>query len=577
MSRWPILVAILLAGAIAARAQTPANLEPGAVRQHASETQQFHDLGKRLTEIDSLKASRDSERQTSTPENVAPARAGSSLRFAARRIVTSESEILSGEEIRSITAKYERADITIADLNRAVDELNHMYNQKGYFTARAILPPQQIKDGIVHIELVEGHVGKVSITTRTHTRDSYLLRGAGLRSGDLVQLDSLRKNLAITNLNNDVTVRAVLKPGADVGTTDIGLHVEEPEPLRSVLMFDNAGSETIGQQRVGVMERYSSLLGMRDPLTVGAFWATGTLQAFGTYTLPLTSHGTKLSFGFNYNHIRLRNGSLARFGISGDSWDASVKMSRRLLMRSRFLADLSLAPHLKRSNLEASGLPLTNARVRSLEMGAELQGMDHGGVWSANSTLSAGYHNLGGSNLFFKYNVSIARMQGIKGGVVALLRVNGQVNALNSLPPVEEIQVGGISSVRGYPEGRQIGDRGYSTSAELQFPLPFTRHDVAGKPLGSRLKAAAFVDHGAVFDSYNRKRPNHDDRYLTSVGFGLSVRISQYVSARVDVGVPLRNRAGISDVGVHYHLETTPPLAALWRWFRSGEGHVNVD
>ncbi len=135
-------------------------MEPGAVQGHSRELSEHYETEKKL----------NLDRDSRPPVEISAAAvngAGSTLAagpaFLLRQIVIDESAILSPEEIRSVLARYEQKQATIADLNLAVQELNSLYRQKGYATAMAVLPPQQVRDGMVRLRLIEGRVGKIVI------------------------------------------------------------------------------------------------------------------------------------------------------------------------------------------------------------------------------------------------------------------------------------------------------------------------------------------------------------------------------------------------------------------------------
>jgi len=226
----------------------------------------------------------------------------------------------------------------------------------------------------------------------------------------------------------------------------------------------------------------------------------------------------------------------------------------------------SLSADYIKSRLQSQNIPLSDTLVDAYGLTTDAQILDHRGIWSTSHTFTWGVHDLGGRQDFFKYNGSLVRVQNLTWGLVGVLRFIGQTNALNYLPPVEQFQVGGMATVRGYPEGRQIGDRGYSGSAELQIPAPFQQRRIGGSRLGQKLQEALFFDNGAVYDSYRTfNRPPNDDRYLTSVGSGLILNVSKYLSGRVDLGFPLRNTVNIPHWRLHFYLQSSPPLAGLLR------------
>lgn len=73
------------------------------------------------------------------------------------------SELLSVEEIRGVLGAYEGKTVSLNDLYQAVNDLNKLYDAKGVKTARAILPAQEIRLGVVKIRLIEARLGELKV------------------------------------------------------------------------------------------------------------------------------------------------------------------------------------------------------------------------------------------------------------------------------------------------------------------------------------------------------------------------------------------------------------------------------
>jgi hemolysin activation/secretion protein len=189
--------------------------------------------------------------------------------------------------------------------------------------------------------------------------------------------------------------------------------------------------------------------------------------------------------------------------------------------------------------------------VRSLELSTDFQRFDGHGSWLISNVFNGGFYDISGNRDFFRYNGSVTRTLALSPNVTGIIRAAGQVSALNQLAPIEQWQIGGAATVRGYPEAALIGDRGYAATAELDYPfLPNAR-------LKQQIKMATFVDSGEVFDEgYNASSTPHDRRLL-STGFGFVFKFLNFMSGRVDFGIPLRNNTGIPDVGIHFYLQSS--------------------
>src|SRR5690554_2864674 len=67
------------------------------------------------------------------------------IRFYVDEIVTDPSEILSPEEIEGILGPLEGRELSVSELMEAVEALDALYGSKGYVTAKALLPPQDVE------------------------------------------------------------------------------------------------------------------------------------------------------------------------------------------------------------------------------------------------------------------------------------------------------------------------------------------------------------------------------------------------------------------------------------------------
>jgi hemolysin activation/secretion protein len=404
----------------------------------------------------------------------------------------------------------------------------------------------------------------VVVENNAHTKASYFADRVALKPGDLVRVEDLEKSLAYLNATNDVKVRAVLEPGEEFGTTDLHLKVQPIQDDSTSLSFDNTGQAAIGRERLGITQTYGNLFGYRDPLSIGTYWSGGLAAGFASYTFPISDSGLRLSPIFSYDTIHVRSSKLQKLAVNGSFYDASFRLSRPVIANSRFTFSAYVAPHFQESELKSENVPISRAEVRSLESGGSVQSIDKHGVWQADLSLMAGDDDLQGRNFFSKYDGSVTRMEVIKHGLVAIFRGQGQAKAGNPapLPPSEQIQIGGLSTVRGYPESELIADNGYAISAELDTPVPLGRRKFLGMPLGERFKSAWFIDHGGVIAGPHTT-------FLTGAGGGLIVNFSKYFAGRANLATPLQNRATFNRTAFEFYVQSTPPIQRLFEMFRS--------
>ena len=253
-----VALALLLHAPVVPAQVLPPGANPGAIQQRRMEEERLQRQEEELR-----------RKRTDKPVDPGPAKPppppadGTEVRFLVREIEFSASELLRPEELEALAAPLRGKTLSIADLRALVAQVNELYRSKGIVTAQAILPPQDLSAGVVRIRLIEGRVGKVSVQGNATTNEGYVTARVRQRPGDLVVLPSLEEDLKRFNRTNDAQVRAELKPGAEVGQTDVLLLLSEPPLHEGRAVADNAGSLQTGEYRAGLSYRNRSVFGRR--------------------------------------------------------------------------------------------------------------------------------------------------------------------------------------------------------------------------------------------------------------------------------------------------------------------------
>ena len=146
-------------------------------------------------------------------------------------------------------------------------------------------------------------------------------------------------------------------------------------------------------------------------------------------------------------------------------------------------------------------------------------------------------YNTNAQGSYLKATFSASRDQKLPAGCSLYSRANAQA-ASGALIGNEQFALGGMNSVRGYYEGDQYGDSGWSSSLELRSPY-FATH-VAGltQSVATWVRACLFTDFGQRFLMESNAGVN-SDLWLWGAGFGLSANMNNYLETRVVVAWPL--------------------------------------
>ena len=185
------------------------------------------------------------------PALTAPATA----RFLVSGFRITRSAAFTEAELVALLKDFIGKELSLADLQRAADVITRFYRDRGYFVARAYVPAQDIKDGIVEITVLEGRIDRISVKPAgdTRLRDTVVeatLRAA-LPADGLIREEELERGLLLLNDLPGVDVRSVLSPGAALGTSGVTVEVSEGPLVSGNLDFDNYGNKFSGPYRLG--------------------------------------------------------------------------------------------------------------------------------------------------------------------------------------------------------------------------------------------------------------------------------------------------------------------------------------
>ena len=240
--------------------------------------------------------------------------------------------------------------------------------------------------------------------------------------------------------------------------------------------------------------------------------------------------------------------------ITGHSQDLGVSITHPITVKPGLKADGFLKFHAKRSTQKFSDVTMYVTNVSTADFGLNCLSYDAKGLWYARISATSGLHAEGGDWEFWRFNLFAIRQQNFTKDIILTLRASGQVSDTKLLPPTEQFFIGGISTVKGYPEGLLSGDQGYAVSAELSFLLPFSDGGAFQKFLRDKVKGLVFVDHGGAFPYKGNSQSIDNDDFLTSIGTGLNLNFSKYLSGKVLLALPLQNRE--NERLIHFYLQS---------------------
>jgi len=456
--------------------------------------------------------------------------------------------VLQGE-IDQQVACYEGQQITLSDLFNLRSQITQLYIDNDYITSGAFIPNNQLLEGTVRVQVIEGGVEDVQVNGLSRLRDRYVssrLRGA---SAPLNQ-EKLRESLQLLQLDPNIeTVNAELTAGSRPGESLLILDLEEPNPFDIFTSTDNLRSPSVGSFGANVSGSYRNLLGIGD-----VFSATyGLTEGLDIYdlalTFPVNSFDGSLRFGYSNSGSRIVEDTFRDVGIRSDTNTLSLGFRQPIFRSPSQAFALGLDFDRRRSqSFILDDVPFSFSegpdeglsRISALRFSQEWTNRGADRVLAARSQFNLGLDIFDATNNasgpdgeFFSWLGQFQWVEQFSPSVLSLFKVNAQLTP-DSLLPLERFSLGGVGTVRGYPQNQLVSDNAVNASAELRIPL--TKNP-------NVLQVTPFLEAGA---GWNNSGGRLGSNVLVGTGAGLRWQASPNLFLRADYGIPL---VGISDRG----------------------------
>jgi hemolysin activation/secretion protein len=111
-------------------------------------------------------------------------------KFFIRKIEILGVTKLSEEQLHAIVARYENRPLGGSDINVLMETVTRAYVTRGYITSRVYLPEQNIKGGILKLQVLEGRLDSFSTST---VAKSELFTAFPTQPGMIVRLPDLEQ------------------------------------------------------------------------------------------------------------------------------------------------------------------------------------------------------------------------------------------------------------------------------------------------------------------------------------------------------------------------------------------------
>ena len=473
--------------------------------------------------------------------------------FLVRQLRVDGNTVFDTATLQALLAPMQDKRLTLPQIAEGIEAITTYYRAAGYPLARAIIPAQTIEDGVMRVQVIEANWGQVELLNNSAVNDAVLLRTlSNLEPGSVIRLDALERATLLLSDLPGVVPRALLRPGQELGSSDLAVDVQPGVPWNASLSVDNFGSRYTGVARTNANVQWNNPLGRGDMLSLSSLNSqSGALNyARLTYESPVWRPGVLVGVDSSGMDYRLGD-TAASLLASGKAHTSSVWLRSALVRspRANLNARLGFSNNVLQDHVDSTGVKTDRTvNVWSLEFSGERQD-----DWLAGGKNTLGLALYGGrvgfddataaaqdastanaAGGFGRATWALSRTQALGAGVSAVLSMNGQW-AQQNLDNGQKFSIGGTSSVRAYSSGVLSGDGGAFGSLELRYILPLPQ---TMEPTGI-WQVAAFVESAMVQTNKNPWSSGSNEASLNGAGLGLNWQGTGGVSGRIFIAASL--------------------------------------
>jgi hemolysin activation/secretion protein len=459
---------------------------------------------------------------------------------------------LSPVQVEEAVYSYLGPGRTTEDVEHARAALEKAYQDKGYQTVSVQVPAQQVRNGVVVLQVIEGKVGRLRVRgSRYFSLDQIKRQAPSMKEGTVPNFNDVTRDIVALNQLPDRRVTPTLHAGVEPGTVDIDLTVKDTLPLHGSMELNNRNSPNTSSLRLNGSVSYNNLWQLGHSLGFSFQVAperADDAEVFSAYYLARFSGAEWLSLLIQGTKQDSNVSTLGSIAVAGRGEILGARAIITLPPGKDFYESLSLGidwKHFDQRVALGTGTivtPITYYPVSAVYTGTWVY---QGSETDLNAGVTLGLRGLGSkdtefdnsrfkaSGNFFYFRGDLSHTQDLPCGWQVYGKVQGQI-ADQPLVNSEQIGGGGLGTVRGYYEAEELGDSGIFGTVELRSPSLL---GWMGKK-GDEWRFYGFLDAGRL--TLRNPLPEQISRFdLMSYGGGTRVQVYDHFNGSLDIGVPL--------------------------------------
>jgi hemolysin activation/secretion protein len=480
--------------------------------------------------------------------------------------------VLSQAEIDRVVKPYTLRQISFIELLEVPQKITQLYVKKGYITSGAVILPQTIKDRVVKVKIISGTIEDIKIYGLKQLDYQYVRSRLEKATQAPLNQQKLLAALQLLQINPLIdNLSAELSTGIMPNSSLLEVTITEADTFSIGLNFDNSKVASIGTFTRQIELNENNFSGMGDRLNL-VYSNTDGSDALNnlSYELPINARNSTIKLTHNRaNNEIIQEPFKSLLGIKNKTQLYDLTYTQPLYQS--IYQEVNIGFNLTRSSSKTTYLndepfPTTSATNETGETNITTLGFfqdylrrDEKQVFFLRSHFNLGIDALDSTINENKPDSEFVVWRGYSEYLRALsskttVSLKSNVQLVNdSLPPVEQFPLGGLFSVRGYPQNILTGDNGIFFSTEISQAL------IKNQRSKITLEFIPFLDFGKVWNSEIELEQSINT--LAAIGAGLKLSVGQNLTARIDFGIPLveveSSGDSLQENGIHFSLKSS--------------------
>ncbi|MDP1524478.1 MAG: ShlB/FhaC/HecB family hemolysin secretion/activation protein [Rhodocyclaceae bacterium] len=395
--------------------------------------------------------------------------------------------LMSQADLAPAVASYLDRPLDFTALQAATAAVSEAYRAAGWLV-RVYLPRQEIQDGIVTLQIVEGIFGKLrfegTLSMRIDAGRVEATVAAAQPAGQPLKAGALDRAMLLLDDLPGIAVSGNLAPGSGSAESDLVLKLADEALLNGEASLDNTGLRSTGRERVTANASLNSPLQIGDQVIANLVHTEGSDYIRLAYTAPVGYDGLRLGVNASRMDYKVISEEFKAARITGASSTWGLDAQYPLIRSRTHNLFLSASWDDKIFDNEANGAVSSKYGVRNLNVGLMANLFDRlggGGANMANMMFTVGNLDLEGSpnkssdtattrthGGFTKLRYAMSRQQALTEDFSLYALFTGQ-SASKNLDSSEKFYLGGSSGVRAYPASEGGGSEGTMLNLELRW------------------------------------------------------------------------------------------------------------